>query len=926
MASERKYVIKDVTDHDTPGDRLKPPKNKSLSTPRRIKTHIRTLDFSTPQPKNSARDQARSKLFFDTPNRMNKIIEESVPSPSPKLQVNWGSINGFEAIVKKDTIKHWDSDIREMVGAGILTSDADARKTRKKKTPRKKMKSVKSSDNVSEEQNKLENSISTLNVNDDETNKLNISKSPCHSNKQTSNISSLECQNLPKEFPSDNPVQEKVIIQCNEQLTDSSSSKSFNDKESLTLLETPNKISKMTSEQPLIENGTLNNFSDKKLIPKPSIFAIPFETPKIDKCNESSPSNEFPISFVTPVKVTDMCNKSPIEFSPNETQNKYKQTKICMNELEYNLNQSSISTASNKLTTSSSKTLSELSNKSQGNEVNSSERFYNHKYNKSLQLSTKQSDKSNENIVKPSLELIKTTNSKKHSSPKNIKVKYNLETPVKCDDSAVDIPETPISKLIREFDSSKCITPLQSTPVHYEDSLTETPISKIFRETSHLNRPQISPIPPTPGNSMSYDTLCVSPETEVSKLSSELNGILNKDTNAVAKQPISVTLNDKDITLGGHTKKKKVEPKPSKTKKTKIKSNFNVKKKKVYNLFGSELSSSSSADELETSKVKLNTIVINKTQHENNRTSGFKAIPKRKSILSTSSAFNNIKKPTLDETNSQLNESSTKSSAMQSKKSSIKETNNTQSKKCMVHFDDPVEQFHVLPTKSTPFNSNNNKSVSQIDSTTLINHNSDQLVKQSKCLKTPSRFNEKTKTTKSPVETVKLNCSRSSAEVCIADVSIKKKSTSCILSNTSKSYDMINEKHKEAGICANNLSNKVKSSDKITNVSLSDINLMNKNSNLIQSSENYVSDKDENCKKEDASLDKVNQSKTTFIDKSMNDTSLVPAIHDYTDTLTDETINQSLKQTYAFEIIHDDDSTENGSNEVCLISINFYEA
>ncbi|MDD0148630.1 hypothetical protein PSY31_23370, partial [Shigella flexneri] len=68
---------------------------------------------------------------------------------------------------------------------------------------------------------------------------------------------------------------------------------------------------------------------------------------------------------------------------------------------------------------------------------------------------------------------ISTTTNELHTDV----VKPNLvETPYKCDDAAVDVPETPISKIIREYDPSKMITPLPCTPEH-DDSLTETPLT-----------------------------------------------------------------------------------------------------------------------------------------------------------------------------------------------------------------------------------------------------------------------------------------------------------------------------------------------------------------------------------------------------------------------------------------------------------------
>lgn len=971
-------VSKNKINFDSPSNRLKPPKNKSLSTPRRRSTHIRCLDFSTPQPKNNARDQARSKLFCDTPKKIEKILEEPSSSPLPKLNADWGSVNGFELIVEKETIKHWDSDIRDMVGAGVLTSDADVRKTRKKKTPRKKIKPVNDKNN-SEQQNKSDNLIEIGTTQTDITNKSNMFENPCDINEENVSDPLLDDQNSLKEiqnelssslsnsnditdkplscnkplssesnslktlndeqslknqskFPISFDTPDKITELCNEQpTTKTSSPKSSNDQKLLDTtnefpisLETPDKVIELIPEQSLIKTGSL-----KQLSPKPSIFSIPVETQDTKKCNEQLPK-EFSISFDTPIKITDICNKPPIETnslkSSCKIQNKYKQFESRFNDQKNNVNRLNTSPETNKLTTSNSKILPEvITLETSEKDSNFLKTFNSHTYLKPFQSPIKQlENQSNEpvkNVKKQcSLNNVETNVSSEFNSPENLikiqPIKPNLiETPFKCDDSAVDVPETPISKLIREYDPSKLVTPLPSTPVHYEDSLTETPLTKVFRETSYLNRPPISPFPPTPGNSMSVDTLITPPEQECSKstvnLSSKINNFINVEVKNAVTQPVPTTVNNEST-----IKKKVVKPKPSKIKKTvstKNKSGLKEKTKLVYEsvkveLFGSEISSSSSADELEIKVQPPKKIVIKKPLEEE-KTRGFKPIPNRKSFQPTSVAVNDVKNCSLDESSIKRNKpSSIKPTIMQNKESTVNKTkkmlNTTQQnkskKKSMVHFDEPVEQFYFSPTKPV-LHKPNNKNISKEENKIETNTNSNQLVGLSRYLKNPSTPSQykKTKSIESPVKASKLNNSGTSPGICNVNLSIKKvpNVSPNAVTNTSKKLDTTTSSKN----CARDRDEK---------------------SNRIEDSSNQnFSSKTTPI---NTNLDKTNQNESTSTshnNSSINNTSCITIEHNdesfqliKNNTLTDI---EFLKKPKFYEII-----SEDGTKEVRLTSMN----
>ncbi|XP_026818114.1 uncharacterized protein LOC113557035 [Rhopalosiphum maidis] len=823
--------VNDVIVHDTPDDRLKPPKNKSMSTPRRRSTHIRCLDFSTPQPKNMTQTQARSKLFCNTPKRLEKCLEEPSSSPLPKLQADWGSVNGFESMIKKDNIKHWDSDIREMVGAGILTSDADGRKTRKKKTPRKKIKPAnaqnnsvvlldeqKKSNNISTVENGLHTSVSNisetlyddgLNVQDSNKPLLDIQKSlkeqiefpisletskidkeDC---KQTSiksdtlnnldNKKSLKKQN---EFPISLETPDKITELYNQQpQTISDSSKSINDKnctekqnEFSISLETPDKTTELYTEQPLVKSDSLKNDNNEKSLKKENQFTISLETP--DKITEF---NNKPL-----------CIKSDSLKSQSATQINLEQSHA--SEQKNNQNQLSNSSILN--------TTPEMLN--QEKDSNFLKTINNHNYS----LSEKKSNEPIKHLsVQGLFDQTDTKNSNELNSPVkciNIEpVKPNLvETPYKCDDAAVDVPETPISKMIREYDPSKMVTPLPCTPEHYDDSLTETPLTKIFRETSYLNRPPISPFPPTPGNSMSVDTLIVPPEQDNVKPTNNINCKMNS---LKATQPIQTTTNSE---LSTKTKKDKVECTPLKSKlkisnKPKIKKGLKIKnieatKKQVYEsvkveLFGSEISTSPDTRGLLKTNEQQKTIVINKKPQAEEKKSGFKPIPKRKSIESSSVVNDNGNENHLT---NKLNMQSIKTSFIKpiieqcennndNIQEKVKKTISKKIKKSMVHFDDPVEKFFRL-SKSPTLDKSNNKNTDKIPTKTMMNDNSEQLIGLSRYLNktSPTVYDcspkeKKIKPIEPMVKTPKLNNSDSNinySEMYNIDKSSKNISTS----------------------------------------------------------------------------------------------------------------------------------------------------
>lgn len=991
--SKELSLVKETITHDTPDDRLKPPKNKSMSTPRRRSTHIRCLDFSTPQPKNSARDQARSKLFCDTPKRCEKILEES-SSPLPKLQADWGSVNGFESIVKKDTAKHWDTDIRQMVGAGILTSDADGSKKRKKKTPRKKIKPVNEKNNselLNEEQNTSNNSTEVDESLNDKSDESNISKNNLEINEENFNTSLQDDLKSSKE-QSDIPISletpDKITELCNIQLDQSIESNPLNsfcctqndqqqpeitvNKEinHLNQLENSTAINKTSiSPKLILPNNNVDKLSNKC---SPENLNLPFielstnlET-EYETVQEITNKNKLKDSNIleTPFKIlSSITEKNDSKFK-QDSDKKFKETYETEKSQELPLiestkskssfNKSSIFETPLKLIETNIKNDSTTdssisSNPCVQNAENPTKTTVNNVQNQILlsdhNFSNKPiKSKSVKIIDKPtSQDLIESNNSSELKSPITLDsippIKHNLiETPYKCDDAAVDVPETPISKLIREYDPSKLVTPLPSTPEHFEDSQSETPLTKIFRETSYLNRPPISPFPPTPGNSRSVDIAIVSPERECFKTFNSLNSKINS-LKEISLQPIQATISN-EVKSSTVAKNIKVKPTPAKTKlKLSTKSKVNTekviaKKKQVYEsvkveLFGSEISSSSSADELEKTATSYKKIIINKNPIENERKSGFKPIPLRKSITS-SVVVNDTKNNLSNELKSKsILSTFVKPSMEQNNKLSLgsKKTSN-KFKKSMVHFDDPVEKIINSSSDLTKLESND-KNSNKSHLQTIINEKSDQSTGLRKLNKSTSFYEtnsseERVKMIKTNTKTSKLNNSdfninfsnkcnedNSDTKISKSSVDILSKKTNTYLNNERGNKSLKNSD--EIKIFNENKSNQISSQSKV----LSDSYKSTCNAETINKS--AVSKEAIN----NISFNKYNQSETSTItnNSSISNTSCITVGHN------DESIPQSkivddnllnnieyLKKTKVYEII-----TEDGEREVCLI-------
>jgi len=928
--------------HDTPDDRLKPPKNKSMSTPRRRSTHIRCLDFSTPQPKNMTRNQARSKLFCDSPKRLEKCLEEPSSSPLPKLQADWGSVNGFESMIKKETIKHWDTDIREMVGAGILTSDADGRKTRKKKTPRKKIKSVNiQNDSVLLKDLKEPSNISNA-TNESHTDISNISEITDDGlNKQDSNKPLLDVQKPPLEKNTKCPPPLEMLnnkqspIKSNS-LNTLNNLKSLKKESEFSLsLETPDKMTELYNEQPPTISDSLNNINDKKSLIKQSEFLISLETPdktaelytkqpsvKSESLNNDNNENsfnkqsEFTISLETPDKITELNNKQLSIKSDSskpecETQINLEQSHV--NEQKNNQNQLTNSSFLN--------TMPEITN--QEKDSNFLERFNNHNYS----LIENKSNEPTKPFKDQGLFVqTDTNNSSELNSPLKCiiePVKPNLvETPYKCDDAAVDVPETPISKIIREYDPSKMVTPLPCTPEH-DESLTETPLTKVFRETSYLNRPPISPFPPTPGNSMSIDTLIIPPEQDF-KTSNNINCKINS-LKEFLTQPIQTTTTNNELSTKSKKDKVKCTPLKSKLKvstKSNVKNglrikNIEEKKKQVYEsvkveLFGSDISVSPYKSELLKTNEQHKSIVINKKQKEEEKKSGFKPIPKRKSIGSIPVVnVNGIEDHLSDELNMQpTNTPFIKPIIVQCENNTsgkIKKTISKKTKNSMVHFDDPVEKFFRL-SKSPTLDKSNNKKNGKIQNKTTVNDNSEQLIGLSRYLNKTSTTvydciskEKKIKTIEPTVNISKLNNSDSNinySEMHSVGKSSKNISTNDI-SNETKTNEMNNKKIKSSKNCIIDV-NKVSNEKENFKQTMS-----------LDDTPNYISEN-----KMNTSLDR---SKSPIVVKSsVNNTSCITIKHDDTldvqiNKVCDSLSNMKyLKKQKVYEVITDD-----GEHVVC---------
>lgn len=907
-----------------------------MSTPRRRSTHIRCLDFSTPQPKNSTRDKARSKLFCGTP-KIENIVEENtvIESPLPKLQADWGSVNGFESIVRKENAIHWDSDIRDMVGAGILTSDADGdgRKKKKKKIPRKTIKTKDDKNNVSfEEQNKSNNSSEINELHTDETDK---SKNQFILNNSNTNKLLIDDNKsldiLNNEFPISLETPNKATILCKEQLPiESNSKKSLSNSTLLNKQSQPfillEKSTEFIKEQLSTESNSYNNFNDLKFSNKHSIFSISLETPdKITELSkEQSPiksnsvknkkskkQTKFSISFKTPDKMKELSPqiKSTSKKSLSKTQTKPEVSVTVINEHENKLNTSTVGNCSNSII------ISDVTEKDKDKKKDSNflESFNNINYLK--HPDNKLNDLTG-NLIKSTLLDQNETHNSDHKNPlelvENQIINHNLiDTPYKSDD-AVDVPETPISKIIREYDQSKLVTPLPCTPQHYEDS-TETPLTKVFRETSYLNRPPISPFPPTPGNSRSVDTLIVPPEQENPRNFNITSCKVNNSNEVLAQPPIQINNNNESLIK---TKKNKLTPFKTKTQNQKKKI---IDAKQVYEtikdeLFGSEISSSSSVENTPTKKSKQ--LIINKKTQENEKKSGFKPIPKRKIIQSK--VVNNAENHTLSECNSKLIKSTsiiaTIPSTLQSKNISLEKTekdsnikSSSKSKKYMVHFDDPVEKCYNLS-----LNENLSKSV----------NNNREIENKIKINQEPKQSNEGNKYSSQSNIFDKCNSNENNIKKTEPEIKIIKLNNSDSNINYLKKYNEIKCDDKILNQLPECLNNKTKMNDsgngqnKLSRICTTD----EAKKSMILNKLNYAS-------LTSPSVKTSNQSQTELTKVNYNNKNNISCINiGHTDesfqlSKYDDQFNnlEYLKKTIMYEVINED-----GEHDVCNIIYTLY--
>ncbi|KAL5236401.1 hypothetical protein ACI65C_003811 [Semiaphis heraclei] len=931
--SEVPSKVNDVIIHDTPDDRLKPPKNKSMSTPRRRSTHIRCLDFSTPQPKNIT----RSKLFCDTPKKLEKCLEEPSSSPLPKLQADWGSVNGFESMIKKEIIKHWDTDIREMVGAGILTSDADGRKTKKKKTPRKKIKPVNvQNEAVSHEEQKKSSNIS-ITTNELHNNQPNLAEIPYKCDDAAVDVPETPISEIKREY---NPSKGVTPLSCISEHDDSLTE--------ITLVKVPNEsVLPKEQKKPSNISITTNEVHDNQ----PNLVEIPY------KCDDAVVDiPETPISTIicqhdsskmtTPLP----CTSEHDDLLTETTLTKVKNKSVLLKEQKKSSN---ISTTKNELHNKQPNLL-ETPYKCDDAAVDIPETPISkllREYDPSKMVTPLPCTPEHSNSltqtsltkVKNEFVLLKEQKKSSNITPHELHNKQpNLvETPYKCDDAAVDVPETPISKLIREYDPSKMVTPLPCTPEH-DDSLAETPLTKVFRETSYLNRPQISPFPPTPGNSMSVDTLIVPPEQDYIKTSNNTNCNMNS-LEEFLKQPIQSATTNSDLST--ETKKKKIKCTPLKSKlklstkpKVKNESKFKkieAKKKQVYEsvkveLFGSDISMSPFKDELLKTNEQHKTIIISKKPQEEEKKSGFKPIPKRKSLECTSVVnVNGVENHLSDECYTHpTNTPFIKPIIVQWEKNSTENVNKTiskKNKKSMVHFDDPIEKSFKL-SKSPTLNKSNNKRNSKIQNKTTVNNSSEQLIGLSRYLNnTLTKVYEfpkekKINTLESAIKLSKLNNSDSDinySEMNKVDESRKNTSTK---NNGTKSIEVDKEKIKLSENCTTDL-NKV--SIKKENNTVHDKSILPLESIQTMSMDNNISNS--NCISENKMNTSLDRSESPIINSSINNTSCVTVIHDgkldvginvACDSLNDM---EYLKKEKVYEVINEDG--EHHANKLVYLNV-----
>ncbi|XP_050429265.1 probable serine/threonine-protein kinase DDB_G0282963 isoform X2 [Adelges cooleyi] len=753
--SKKSSSAKENISHSTPDARKKPPKNKSMSTPRRRSTHIRCLDFSTPQPKNNAKEHARSKLFCDSPIKVNKIKEESPSSPTPKLQADWGSVNGFESIVeKKNAVKCWDSDIREMVGAGILTTDVDIRKTRKsprkKKGPKKK--AVLNIDNDSESVLNSQDESPTLGKDNLYTNQPVDSSLALKTNNETHSVvstdqiiskdnnlsSSLEdlnkntCLNSDHSKISNTSINSCILQDNQHQLGVELNVNVQDDNNLLSLplrIDTPVDLTGKSNGSTSLNktDESLKDSNSKNLVLSLCDLNSSYENTLKDSIISGDKDTKTNI-LETPYKDVETLI---VRYNKNNLEPISKIPQLDNAQLEnYHQNIVEVNSHCNKLdsikshifdtpckpddkNSSSSNTLLAPTIKYSENNKDKKDisienlTIINSKSNSALIIERKQCD----NITSVTKRHVQSNKSKKMSKNQLIEQRVIVESPYKYDDAAVDVPGTPISKFLLECDPRKLETPLPSSPGHVEETLMETPLTKVFRETSYLNRPPISPFPPTPGNSRSVDTVITPPcqesidnlnsqqEIKGIDIESKINGLKEISVSAIESVPCNKT---NQLILPNKNKGKHTSLKSKNGLRNSSKKTIEAKKKQVYEsvkveLFGSEITSSSSGDELE--EEKLHNSTKTPKQITSAEKTGFESVPQK--------TLHNSAEPLHSKTHLST---FLKPSLIQNEKTQklVDTMVVRKNKKQMVHFDDPVEIIMYRP-----LNIDQNKSISK---------------------------------------------------------------------------------------------------------------------------------------------------------------------------------------------------------------------
>ncbi|XP_022177524.1 uncharacterized protein LOC111038643 isoform X2 [Myzus persicae] len=892
----------DVIVHNTPDNKLEDPKNKSMSTPHRRSTQIRSLDCITPQPKNMTQNQACSTLLYDTPKKIEKCLEEPSSSPLPILQADWGSVNGFESIIGKESIKHWDTDIREMVGAGILTSDADRKKPRKKITPRKKIKLVNGQNNsIALLEEKTKSSNHSITTNELYTDVLNISENT------NGGLNAQDCNRQTPDGQKPSKAQTGFPIS----------------------LETFNNAIELHDKQSPIESDALNTLKNQSKFPislETSELYTEEQSAKFDSLKNNTneilleEQSKFINSLETSNKVTEFNNKQlPIK---SDSSNSLSLTQINLEQSNANINQQQNN--QNQLINSTNlKTVPKKTNQEKDSNILKS--FNNYNYS----LTEKKSNEPIKNLIEEGiLDLTDTNNSSELNIPTksiNIEpVKPNLvdEIPYKRDDAAVEVPKTPISQIKYDYNLSKpCMQE------HSDDSLMESSSIKLFRET-YLNKPPILPFPPASGNLKSVATIIVPPEQNYVETSNNIScTIIDKKKNDKVE---CTPLKPKEKLFNKSKSENALKRKRMETKKKQVYESVKVE------LFGSEISSSSSSHELLNTNEQHKTIVVsNKKPQEEKKKSGLKHIPKIKSIKSMSTVnVNGIENHLSNELNKQpvktpsikpiivQPKNNIENSSEEMQKKSLKKL-----KKYMVHFDDPVEKVFSL-SKSPTLCKSNNKNTGEIQKDTTIHDYSEQLIGLSRYLNKKSStifdFNPKGKTTKTikpRVKTTKINNGNSKInhlKMNNVDGSSKNISTSDFC-NKRKTQDVNNQGIKLSENCMievnkvsygmenNATHNKfIEPSESVQTMSMDD-NISKPNCNSNQKI---------NISPEGSELPIINHN------RSVNNTSCVTVKHDDTiDVPINEICNpldniEYLKKSKVYEVI-----TEDGDHEMVYLNL-----